>query len=87
MSEQRDLAVEEFAEAADLDRRLLRVVAQVLSKSPRAVIVAWEEADGVIKATSVPFSFSLIKGMVDTLFDMTFGEQGRQDEDDDESVQ
>ena len=64
-------AIEQFQEMVDLDRRVAAVISKVLARSPHAVLIAWEEADGV-KATSVPFSACLVKGMVDTLFDMVF---------------
>lgn len=64
-------AIEQFQEMADLDRKVAAVVSKVLARSPHAILIAWEEADGV-KATTIPFSSCLVKGMVDTLFDMVF---------------
>lgn len=64
-------AIEQFQDMVDLDRKVASVISKVLARSPHAVLIAWEEADGV-KATSVPFSACLVKGMVDTLFDMVF---------------
>ena len=55
----------------DLDRKVAAVISKVLARSPHAVLIAWEE-DGGVKATSIPFSACLVKGMVDTLFDMVF---------------
>jgi len=65
-------AIEQFQEMLDLDRRVASVISKVMARSPVAVLVAWEEGDGSVKATSVPFSACLVKGMVDTLFDMIF---------------
>jgi hypothetical protein len=71
-------AIEQFQEMVDLDRRVATVISKVLSRSPHAVLIAWEE-DGGVKATSIPFSTCLVKGMVDTLFDMVF-DPGEDDE-------
>lgn len=65
-------AIEQFQEMLDLDRRVASVISKVMARSPVAILVAWEEGDGSVKATSVPFSACLVKGMVDTLFDMIF---------------
>ena len=64
-------AIEQFQDMVDLDRKVAAVISKVLARSPHAVLIAWEE-DGGVKATSVPFSACLVKGMVDTLFDMVF---------------
>ena len=64
-------AIEQFQEMVDLDRKVASVISKVMARSPNAVLIAWEEADGV-KATTIPFSACLVKGMVDTLFDMIF---------------
>ena len=71
MSASREASIQEFAESADLDRRVLEVVAKILSRSPRAVLIAWE-SDTAFGLTAVPFSQALIKGMVDTAFDAVF---------------
>lgn len=75
-------AIEKFQEMVDLDRRVASVVSKVMSRSPVAMLIAWEEEDGSVKATSIPFSACLVKGMVDTLFDMVFDSS---DEDSDDS--
>ncbi len=69
----RDAAIQDFAESADLDRRALEAISKVLAKSPRAILIAWED-DTSFGMTSIPFSRSLIKGMVDTAFDAVFGD-------------
>ena len=69
----RDTAIQDFAESADLDRRALEAISKVLAKSPRAILIAWED-DTSFGMTSIPFSRSLIKGMVDTAFDAVFGD-------------
>ena len=69
----RDAAIQNFLEATDIDRRLLEAISKVLAKSPRAVLIAWED-DTSFGMTSIPFSRSLIKGMVDTAFDAVFGD-------------
>jgi hypothetical protein len=71
---ERDAAIQGFAESADIDRRVLETVSKVLAKSPRAILIAWED-DTSFGITAVPFSRSLIKGMVDTAFDAVFGEE------------
>lgn len=58
----------------NLDRKVAVVISKVLSRNPSAILIAWEE-EGVVKATSIPFSTCLVKGMVDTLFDMVFGDK------------
>ena len=71
LPDEKALAMQQFAEAADLERKIQEVISRVIARSPNAVLIAWEE-DGGVKATSVPFSACLVKGMVDTLFDMVF---------------
>lgn len=73
-------AIEKFQEMVDLDRKVSGVISKVLARSPVAMLIAWEEADGSVKATSVPFSACLVKGMVDTLFDMVFDSPEEDDE-------
>lgn len=74
MAAERDAAIQEFAESADIDRRVLEAISKVLAKSPRAILIAWED-DTSFGLTSIPFSRSLIKGMVDTAFDAVFGDE------------
>lgn len=74
MSASRDALMQEFADSAELDRRVLETVAKILAKSPRAVLIAWEE-DTSFGITAVPFSRCLIKGLVDTAFDAVFGDE------------
>ncbi len=71
MSDATAQAIEQFQDMVDLDRKVAAVISKVLARQPHAVLIAWEE-DGGVKATSVPFSACLVKGMVDTLFDMVF---------------
>lgn len=79
MSVLRDAIMQDFAESAELDRRVLETVAKVLAKSPRAVLIAWED-DTSFGITAVPFSRSLVKGMVDTAFDAVFGDEASADD-------
>lgn len=81
MTASRDALIQEFAESAELDRRVLEVVAKILAKSPRAVLIAWEN-DGSFGVTAIPFSRALIKGMVDTAFDAVFGDEVPADDED-----
>lgn len=69
LPDEKALAMEQFAEAADLERKIQEVISRVIARSPNAVLIAWEEADGV-KATTIPYSAVLAKGMADTLFEM-----------------
>ena len=71
MTDATSQAIEQFQDMVDLDRKVASVISKVLARQPHAVLIAWEEEGGV-KATSVPFSACLVKGMVDTLFDMVF---------------
>jgi hypothetical protein len=80
---ERDAAIQDFIEATDIDRRLLEAISKVLAKSPRAVLIAWED-DTSFGLTSIPFSRSLIKGMVDTAFDAVFGDDDLPEADPDE---
>lgn len=83
MTADRDSAIQDFLEATDIDRRLLEAISRVLAKSPRAVLIAWED-DTSFGMTSIPFSKSLIKGMVDTAFDAVFGDDEVPEADPDE---
>lgn len=76
-----DKAIEDFQEMVNLDRKVATVISQVMARSPNAVLIAWEEA-GSVKATTIPFSTCLVKGMVDTLFDMVFKDDADDDDDD-----
>jgi hypothetical protein len=82
MTQPKETAIEQFQEMADLDRRVAGTVSKVMAQSPVAVMIAWEEADGSIKATSIPFSACLVKGMVDSLYDMVFSDKESEDEPD-----
>ena len=73
MAPERDAAIQDFAESTDIDRKALEAISKVLAKSPRAILIAWED-DTSFGMTSIPFSRSLIKGMVDTAFDAVFGD-------------
>lgn len=75
--------MQEFAESAELDRRVLEVVAKILAKSPRAILIAWED-DVSFGIAAVPFSRALIKGMVDTAFDAVFGDEASANDEDDD---
>jgi hypothetical protein len=57
-----------------IDRKAMSILSTVLGRHPNAIMIAWEE-NGEVKATSVPFSACLVKGMVDSLFDMVFGDK------------
>ena len=83
MTDSKIEAIEQFQEMVDLDRKVAAVISKVMARSPHAVLIAWEE-DGGVKATSIPFSTCLVKGMVDTLFDMIF-DSATDDDDDDEA--
>jgi len=72
MTQSKAAAIEQFQEMADLDRRVAATISKVMAQSPVAIMIAWEDAEGGVKATSIPFSACLVKGMVDTLFDMVF---------------
>lgn len=79
MSTAKAEAIEQFQEMVDLDRRVAKVISEVMARQPLAVMIAWEDAEGT-KVTSIPFSANLVKGMVDTLFDMVFKEPEEPDE-------
>lgn len=81
MSTAKAEAIEQFQEMVDLDRRVAKVISEVMARQPLAVMIAWEDAEGT-KVTSIPFSANLVKGMVDTLFDMVFKELEEPDEED-----
>ena len=82
MTQSKTAAIEQFQEMADLDRKVAATISKVMAQSPVAIMIAWEDAEGGVKATSIPFSACLVKGMVDTLFDMVFDS----DTDDDDDV-
>lgn len=77
-------AIEEFTEMVNLDKKVSAVISKVLARSPSAILIAWEE-EGTVKATSIPFSTCLVKGMVDTLFDMVFGDKEDDEEPDEQT--
>jgi hypothetical protein len=81
MTASRETIMQEFADSADLDRRVLEAVAKILARSPRAVLIAWEEETS-FGITAVPFSRCLVKGLVDTAFDAVFGDEIAADDDD-----
>jgi hypothetical protein len=74
MTDARTQAIESFDEMTSLDKKAMSILSTVLGRHPNAILIAWEE-NGEVKATSVPFSACLVKGMVDTLFDMVFGDK------------
>lgn len=80
MTASRETIMQEFADSADLDRRVLEAVAKILARSPRAVLIAWEEETS-FGLTAVPFSRCLVKGLVDTAFDAVFGDEIEADDD------
>ena len=73
MPDAKTVAIEQFEEMAYLERRVARVVADIMARNPRTLMIAWEDAEGT-KATSIPFSANLVKGMTDTLYDMVHDE-------------
>ncbi len=77
-------AIEQFSEMAALDKRAMEALSKVLAQGPSAILIAWEQA-GEVKATTVPFSVCLMKGMVDTLYDMAFGDTIAASEEDDDN--
>jgi hypothetical protein len=81
MTQSKASAIEQFQEMVDLDRKIASTVAKVMAQSPVAIMIAWEDAEGGVKATSIPFSACLVKGMVDTLFDMVFDNDPEDDDD------
>jgi len=83
MPDAKTIAIEQFEEMAYLERQVARVVADIMARNPRTLVIAWEDAEGT-KATSIPFSANLVKGMVDTLYDMVHDEPETPDEPDEE---
>lgn len=83
MPADREALIQEFADAAELDRRVMQAIARVLAKSPRAVLIAWED-DVSFGVTAVPFSRALVKGLVDTAFDAVFDSEASAETSDDE---
>lgn len=75
-------AIEDFQDMVNLDRKVAAVISQVMARSPNAVLIAWEE-EGSVKATTIPFSTCLVKGMVDTLFDLVFADKEPEEDDQD----
>lgn len=79
MSATKAEAIEQFQEMADLDRRVAKVISEIMARQPFAVMIAWEDSEGT-KVTSVPFSANLVKGMADTFYDMVFKEPEEPDD-------
>jgi hypothetical protein len=82
MSDAKTVAIEQFEEMAYLERRVSRVVAEIMARNPRTLMIAWEDADGT-KVTSIPFSENLVRGMVDKLYDMVHDEPEEPEEPED----
>jgi hypothetical protein len=80
MAANREAIIQEFSDSAELDRRVMETVARILARSPRAVLIAWEDAES-FGVTAVPFSNSLVKGMVDSAFDAVFDSDASEEED------
>jgi hypothetical protein len=80
MAANREAIIQEFSDSAELDRRVMETVARILARNPRAVLIAWED-DGSFGVTAVPFSNSLVKGMVDSAFDAVFDSDASEEED------
>ncbi len=79
MTDARTQAIESFDEMTSLDKKAMSILSTVLGRHPNAIMIAWEE-NGEVKATSIPFSACLVKGMVDTLYDMVFGDRNEEDD-------
>jgi hypothetical protein len=80
MAANREAIIQEFSDSAELDRRVMETVARILARNPRAVLIAWEDAES-FGVTAVPFSNSLVKGMVDSAFDAVFDSDTAEEED------
>ena len=80
MTTQREAIIQEFSDSAELDRRVMEAISQILARGPRAVLIAWEDVES-FGVTAVPFSKSLVKGMVDTAFDAVFDTDVPEEED------
>ena len=83
MPDAKTVAIEQFEEMAYLERQVARVIADIMARNPRTLVIAWEDAEGT-KVTSVPFSANLVKGMVDTLYDMVHDEPQEPEDPDEE---
>jgi len=69
MPDAKTIAIEQFEEMAYLERQVARIIAEVMARNPRTVVIAWEDAEGT-KVTSIPFSENLVQGTVNKLYDM-----------------
>lgn len=80
----RDEAIKQFADTADLTAKVQTAVNGMLARSPRAVMLVWEEESGLYVST-IPFSEMLAKGMADTLYELLCvdGPLGLEDDDED----
>jgi hypothetical protein len=77
---ERDAAIQEFADAIEIERRLTAAISKVVARSPSAVLIAWEEGKA-LHVTSIPYSKALIKGLTDMLYDVVNGESDPSDDD------
>ena len=66
-------ALEEFAEMAALDKKVALAISKVMARSPSAVMIAWEE-NGEVRATTIPFSICLAKGMSDAVYELLWSD-------------
>lgn len=82
MPDAKTVAIEQFEEMAYLERQVARVVAEIMARNPRTLVIAWEDAEGT-KVTSVPFSENLVGGTVDKLYSMINAEPEEPEEPED----
>lgn len=67
----REELIEQFNEATHMEKQVMKAVSLILSRNPTAVLMMWEEEDGV-KATTLPHSQVLLRGFTDMLMEMAF---------------
>jgi len=81
ISTDRDEAIQQFAESAQLERNIMKVAQALAARNPAAVVILWEE-DGQVRATSIPPSLMLVRGMVDGMHELLFSDSLAEDYED-----
>lgn len=77
-------AIEAFVAQQDLDEKLLGVASAVAARSPRAVLIFWEDDTGY-GWTTLPFTHALAYGLADKAYELICAPNTFAEEDDDDA--
>lgn len=65
----REQAIQDFAERGVFDEKARILLEKVLTTQPASILVAWEDHEGNIQASSHPSSHALARGILDSLYE------------------